>query len=101
MKDLQELGNIKQGELLEKIIELRSSFVNNQSEIVGKVNLANESITKLRDETLLKIEKLENQSKKNLESMNLNLNKANQNINDMKTKHVPTVNKYRESIDLN
>jgi len=92
LKDVQEYGNILQKEYLEKILELRSSFVSNQTEVVNKLHLSNESVTKLREESSSKIEKLENQMKKNLDMNNVNINKINQNFNEIKSKSHPEIN---------
>jgi len=99
LNDVQEFGNIKQRELLDKILELRSNFVDNQSEFVNKLNLSNESITKLREESSVKIEKIESQVKKNFEANNTNWNKTNQSINEVKTKNSPQINEVIGKLD--
>merc|ERR1711892_985566 len=99
MNDLQEFGNIKQGEFLEKILELRSTFVDSQSEFVNKLTLSNESISKLREESILKIEKLENQMKKTCDANTVNLSKATQSINEIQTKSNPEINDIIGKLD--
>merc|ERR1712106_36612 len=99
MNDLQEFGNIKQGEFLEKILELRSTFVDSQSEFVNKLTLSNESISKLREESILKIDKLENQMKKTCDANTVNLSKATQSINEIQTKSNPEINDIIGKLD--
>eukprot|EP00092_Neocalanus_flemingeri_P022775 GFUD01024695.1.p1 GENE.GFUD01024695.1~~GFUD01024695.1.p1 ORF type:complete len:3073 (+),score=1009.79 GFUD01024695.1:162-9221(+) len=91
-KDLQEFGTIKHGEFLEKILELRSSFVDTQSGSLDKLKLSNDSIENIREECNSKIEKFERQIGQNLETNNIKLNKTNQSFNEIKEKSQAEIN---------
>ena len=68
ISEVKEYGSIQQRELLDKILDLRGSFVDNQTEFVEKVKLTNESISSLREDLNSKIDKLDSSMNQKLES---------------------------------
>ena len=68
ISEVKEFGTIQQRELLDKILDLRGSFVNNQTEFVEKLKLANESTSKMREEINNKVDKLESSLTRKIES---------------------------------
>ena len=59
ISEVKEYGSIQQRELLDKILDLRGCFVDNQTEFVEKLKLAHESTSKVREEISTKVDKLE------------------------------------------
>ena len=68
ISEVKEYGSIQQRELLDKILDLRGSFVDNQTEFVEKVKLTNESISSLREDLNSKIDKLDSSMNQKLET---------------------------------
>ena len=68
ISEVKEFGSIQQRELLDKILDLRGSFVDNQTEFVEKLKLANESTSKVREEISNKVDKLETSLTRKIES---------------------------------
>ena len=59
ISEVKEYGSIQQRELLDKILDLRGSFVDNQTEFVEKLKIANESMATLREDLNSKIDKID------------------------------------------
>ena len=55
-------------EKLLKVLDLRGSFVDNQTEFVEKLKIANESLTTLREEVNAKVDKLDTTLTRKLEA---------------------------------
>ena len=68
INEVKEYGNIQQRELLDKILDLRGSFVDNQTEFVEKVKITNESISTLREELNSKVDKLDSSMSRKFET---------------------------------
>merc|ERR1711976_397599 len=68
ISEVKEFGSIQQRELLDKILDLRGSFVDNQTEFLEKLKLANEATSKVREEISNKVDKLESSLTRKIES---------------------------------
>merc|ERR1712038_914563 len=62
--------------LEDKILDLRGSFVDNQTEFVEKLKIANESISSLREEINAKVDKLDTTMTRKLESRTREVSKS-------------------------
>ena len=76
IKEVKEFGNIQQRELLDKVLDLRGSFVDNQTEFVEKLKIANESLATLREEVNTKVDKLDTTISRKLEARTKNASES-------------------------
>ena len=74
--EVKDYGSLQQRELLDKILDLRGSFVDNQTEFVEKLKMANESISSLREEINSKVDKLDTTMTRKLESRTREVSKS-------------------------
>ena len=103
VKEVQEIAGIQQRELMDKILDIRGCFVDNQTEFVEKLKLSNEVVGSLRVDTNSKIEKLENIFNKKFDvaktKSSPDINECAKKLDNLKTEHERTISEMRKGIE--